>query len=490
MNRWKGPSRQQRLLEEIKEWKLEEAEHISLILQSAPTLEPAYINLLREWQPLLERTAAAAEALLERRLSLADGGSSSKAELEAAWPSAVEPETAETEATRGAAAVEPGLAGTAAAEPASAQWDSAQPAATQPDSAQTGSAQPATTQPGSAQTDSAQPAATQPGSAQTDSVPPTEARPSSAEPAVAQPSSAELLEASAAQSSALVQQLLQLLGSSSTLGRDVSARAAVHHTLRESTASLAKIEAAQQEAFRESEDTELEEEENRTGSPASGTAVGAGTVGEWKQVPIGGHTLPPLPYPYNALEPYIDEKTMRIHHDKHHQTYVNDLNKAEVQLQESRKSGNFDLVKHWERELAFNGAGHYLHTLFWTVMSPQGGGRPVGTLGDAIDRDFGSFDAFKKQFSEAANKVEGGGWAILVWSPRSRRLEILQAEKHQNLSQWDVIPLLPLDVWEHAYYLKHQNVRADYVKDWWNVVNWPYVNHRFEKAKMLAWEPF
>ncbi|OXM14030.1 Fe-Mn family superoxide dismutase [Paenibacillus herberti] len=459
MSRWKGPSGQQRLLEEIKEWKLEEAEHISLILQSAPTLEPAYINLLREWQPLLERTAAAAEALLESRLSRADAGSS-EAELETAWPSAVESETAESDATRGIAAAEPGLAGTAAAEPGSVQ-------------------------PTAAQWDLAQPAAAQPGWEQ-----PTEARPISAEPATAQPSSSELLEASAAQSSALVQQLLQLLGSSSTLGRDVSARAVVHHTLRESTACLAKIEVAQLEALRESADTELEEEENRTGTPASGTAVGAGTVGEWKQVPIGGHTLPPLPYPYNALEPYIDEKTMRIHHDKHHQTYVNDLNKAEIQLQESRKSGNFDLVKHWERELAFNGAGHYLHTLFWTVMSPQGGGRPVGTLGDAIDRDFGSFDAFKKQFSEAANKVEGGGWAILVWSPRSRRLEILQAEKHQDLSQWDAIPLLPLDVWEHAYYLKHQNVRADYVKDWWNVVNWPYVNQRFEKAKMLAWEPF
>ncbi|MCE3198622.1 Fe-Mn family superoxide dismutase [Paenibacillus sonchi] len=207
-------------------------------------------------------------------------------------------------------------------------------------------------------------------------------------------------------------------------------------------------------------------------------------------VPIGGHTLPPLPYAYNALEPYIDEKTMRIHHDKHHQSYVDGLNKAENKLAEARKTKDFDLVKHWERELAFHGAGHYLHTIFWNVMSPQGGGRPTGPLLDAIEHSFGSYDAFKEQFTEAADKVEGGGWAILVWSPRSRRLEILTAEKHQNLSQWDVVPLLALDVWEHAYYLKHQNNRADYIKDWWKVVHWPYVSERFNAARKLVWQPF
>jgi Fe-Mn family superoxide dismutase len=207
-------------------------------------------------------------------------------------------------------------------------------------------------------------------------------------------------------------------------------------------------------------------------------------------VPIGGHTLPPLPYAYNALEPYIDEETMRIHHDKHHQSYVDGLNKAEIKLQEARKSGDFDLVKHWERELAFNGAGHYLHTIFWTIMSPNGGGKPEGDLLKAIERDFGSYKAFKEQFSKAAENVEGGGWAILVWSPRSHRLEILTAEKHQNLSQWDVVPLLALDVWEHAYYLKHQNQRAKYIEDWWNVVNWPEVSYRYDYAKQLMWTPY
>ncbi|MCD9024540.1 Fe-Mn family superoxide dismutase [Cohnella silvisoli] len=215
--------------------------------------------------------------------------------------------------------------------------------------------------------------------------------------------------------------------------------------------------------------------------------VNASTV---NPVPIGGHKLPPLPYSYKALEPYIDEKTMRIHHDKHHQSYVDGLNTAEKKLEEARRTGDFDLVKHWERELAFNGAGHYLHTLFWDAMSPRGGGKPSGAMLEGINRSFGSYDAFKKQFTEAANKVEGGGWAILVWSPRSHRLEILTAEKHQNLSQWDVVPLLPLDVWEHAYYLKHQNERAAYIRDWWNVVNWPYVTERYAKARTLEWVPY
>ncbi|MCY7485605.1 DUF2935 domain-containing protein [Paenibacillus alvei] len=207
-------------------------------------------------------------------------------------------------------------------------------------------------------------------------------------------------------------------------------------------------------------------------------------------VPIGGHKLPPLPYPYNALEPYIDEMTMRIHHDKHHKSYVDGLNKAETALAEARRTNKFELVKYWENELAFNGAGHYLHTIFWDVMSPQGGGRPTGPLLRQIEHDFGRYEAFRKQFTNAAEKVEGGGWTILVWSPRSRRLEILQAEKHQNLSQWDIIPLLPIDVWEHAYYLKHQNERPKYIADWWNVVNWPVVSDRFEQARTLKWTPF
>ncbi|MGX4587708.1 Fe-Mn family superoxide dismutase [Paenibacillus chitinolyticus] len=227
---------------------------------------------------------------------------------------------------------------------------------------------------------------------------------------------------------------------------------------------------------------------------ASGHTSGQGqttpALSPYKPVPIGGHKLPPLPYAYNALEPHIDEATMREHHDKHHKAYVDDLNKAEQMLAKARDSGDFALVKHWERELAFNGAGHYLHTIFWNIMKPNGGGKAYGPIAAEINKSFGSYDRFKKQFTEAAKKVEGGGWAILVWSPRSHRLEILQAEKHQNLSQWDVIPLLVLDVWEHAYYLKHKSNRAQYIEDWWKVVNWDHVNERFEPASKLTWLPY
>lgn len=206
-----------------------------------------------------------------------------------------------------------------------------------------------------------------------------------------------------------------------------------------------------------------------------------------RPVPIGGHTLPPLPYAYDALEPYIDAKTMRLHHDKHHLSYVNGLNQAEKKLEQARQNNDYSLVKHWERELAFHGAGHYLHTIFWNNMSPQGGGKAVGPIAAQINQNFGSFDKFKAHFTHAAKEVEGGGWAILVWSPRSHRLEILQAEKHQNLSQWDVVPLLVLDVWEHAYYLKYNNERDRYIDAWWNVVNWNDVNERFAKARQLKW---
>ncbi|MCQ6273828.1 superoxide dismutase [Bacillus sp. V3B] len=207
-------------------------------------------------------------------------------------------------------------------------------------------------------------------------------------------------------------------------------------------------------------------------------------------VGIGNHKLPPLPYDYDALQPYISEEIMKLHHTKHHQSYVDGLNKAEKKLKEARKSGDFALVKHWSRELAFHGSGHNLHTVFWNNMSPKGGGEPKGALLKEIEKYFGSFDAFKKHFTEAAKQVEGVGWAILVWSPRSRHLEILQSERHMLLTQWDTIPLLVLDVWEHAYYLQYKNNRAQYVDRWWNIVSWKDVEERFAKAKELKWKPY
>ncbi|QED48483.1 superoxide dismutase [Cytobacillus dafuensis] len=209
-----------------------------------------------------------------------------------------------------------------------------------------------------------------------------------------------------------------------------------------------------------------------------------------RSIAAGQHTLPPLPYAYNALEPYISEEIMRLHHDKHHKSYVDGLNKAEIKLEEARKTGDYALVKHWSRELAFHGSGHYLHTIFWSNMKPKGGGKPAGRLLKEIETYFGSFEAFKKHFNEAAKQVEGVGWAILVWSPRSSHLEILQSEKHMNLTQWDTIPLLVLDVWEHAYYLQYKNNRGDYVNNWWNLVNWKNVEERFQKASELKWKPY
>ncbi|MDP4162509.1 MAG: superoxide dismutase [Bacillota bacterium] len=207
-------------------------------------------------------------------------------------------------------------------------------------------------------------------------------------------------------------------------------------------------------------------------------------------LPPGGHSVPPLPYAYNALEPYISEEIMRLHHDQHHKAYVDGLNKAEINLKKARESNDFSLIKHWSRELAFNGSGHNLHSIFWSNMIPGGGGRPKGVVLGAIESYFGSFEAFKKQFSEAAKQVEGSGWALLVWSPRSRHLEVLQTEKHMDFSQWDTIPLLVLDVWEHAYYLQYKNKRAAYVDNWWNLVNWSDVESRFEKVRPLKWLAF
>ena len=197
----------------------------------------------------------------------------------------------------------------------------------------------------------------------------------------------------------------------------------------------------------------------------------------------GGHKLPPLPYAYDALEPVIDAKTLEIHHNKHHKKYVDDLNKAELALVSAREKKDFTYINYWENELAFNGSGHILHSIYWTIMtSPGTGGRPGTNTENWINWYFGSFDAFKAQFSAAAKSLEGSGWSILGYNPAFGHLEILAAEKHQNGTQWGVIPLLVLDVWEHAYYLKYQNLRADYVDAWWEIVNWDEVERRLLDA--------
>jgi Fe-Mn family superoxide dismutase len=193
-------------------------------------------------------------------------------------------------------------------------------------------------------------------------------------------------------------------------------------------------------------------------------------------------TLPPLPYSYDALEPHIDKLTMEIHHDKHHQAYVTNLNKA-LETVDSTILGSsitfatiFEKINKLPVAIRNNAGGHYNHSLFWTLMKPNGGSEPKGILANTINTSFGSFDEFKKQFTDASMKRFGSGWAWLVHS--NGKLIITSTPNQDNpLMQMDSIeikgtPILALDVWEHAYYLKNQNRRAEYIASWWNVVNW------------------
>ena len=199
---------------------------------------------------------------------------------------------------------------------------------------------------------------------------------------------------------------------------------------------------------------------------------------------IGEATLPDLPYAYDALEPYIDEQTMRLHHDKHHQGYVNGLNSAEKALAKARNEGNYDNIRNLERLVAFHGGGHFNHTIFWNNLCPaEDFSDPSGDLLQQIESDFGSFDKLKDQFSAAAGSVEGSGWGMLVWEPGGEHLLTLGVENHQKQLFGTAIPILVLDVWEHAYYLKYQNRRGEYVDNFWNIVDWENVAANLDAAK-------
>lgn len=215
------------------------------------------------------------------------------------------------------------------------------------------------------------------------------------------------------------------------------------------------------------------------------SAYGTSPAEAGKPRELGECILPPLPYGYDALEPNIDKETLTIHHDKHHAGYVKGFNAAMTKLEEARASGDFGLIKHWSREFAFNGSGHVLHTLYWANMSPKGG-EPSSDLLKAIDKSFGGFEPFKAQFLAATKAVEGSGWGILAYEPFRGYLVVLQAEKHQDLTIWGVYPLLICDVWEHAYYLKYQNRRAEYVENFFKIINWAEVDKRYETVKGLA----
>ena len=213
-----------------------------------------------------------------------------------------------------------------------------------------------------------------------------------------------------------------------------------------------------------------------------GSAHAAGPKGVGTGSGPGECKLPPLPYPYDALEPYIDRETLTIHHDRHHAGYVKNFNMALRSFAEARASGDFSMVKHWSRELAFNGSGHALHSLYWASMSSKGV-MPKGDLLEAIKISFGGFEQFKAQFTAATNAVEASGWGVLAYEPYMGNLLILQAEKHQDLTIWGVMPLLVCDVWEHAYYLKYQNRRADYLESFLKIINWEEVERRYTMAK-------
>ena len=194
------------------------------------------------------------------------------------------------------------------------------------------------------------------------------------------------------------------------------------------------------------------------------------------------YTLPDLPYDFSAMEPYISGQTMELHHGKHHAAYVKNANSVLDQLTEAREKMDFTRLAALERALAFNLSGHILHSIFWKNMSPKGGGVAQGSLADAIQKDFGSFDRFQKQLAEVASTIMGSGWAALVWEPLGEQLLITQIYDHQsNLAQGGV-PLLVIDAWEHAYYLQYQNRKGEFFDALWKLWNWTDIEQRYVAA--------
>ena len=200
------------------------------------------------------------------------------------------------------------------------------------------------------------------------------------------------------------------------------------------------------------------------------------------------YELPPLPYDYAALEPYIDEATMKLHHDKHHQAYVTNLNGAVDKHPELGKKSAEELLKDLagvpedvRTTVRNNGGGHVNHTMFWQIMKPKGGGDPSGDIAQQIKADFGSFEDMKKQFNETTAKQFGSGWGWIIFV--GGKLKVVTTPNQDNPLSQGHYPILGNDVWEHAYYLKYQNKRADYLAAWWNTVNWDEVNKRFATAR-------
>src|SRR6267143_2758770 len=196
----------------------------------------------------------------------------------------------------------------------------------------------------------------------------------------------------------------------------------------------------------------------------------------------GKYAVAPLPFAYDALEPVIDAKTVEIHYNFHHKAYAAAANRAEEGLAKARDANDFALVKFYEKELAFQLSGHILHTIYWSNLTGKGG-EPQGDLAKSINADFGSFQKFKGQLVAATTSVEASGWGLLGYHPAIQKLMILQVENHQKLTAWGVVPLLVLDVFEHAYYLRYQNRRPDYVANLFSIVSWNNVAERLDAAR-------
>jgi Fe-Mn family superoxide dismutase len=197
------------------------------------------------------------------------------------------------------------------------------------------------------------------------------------------------------------------------------------------------------------------------------------------------YSLPELPYDYSALEPHYSAKLLTLHHDKHHAAYVEGANTTLDKLSAAREKGDFAAINQLQKNLAFHLSGHILHSLMWKNLSPKGGGQPDGELKAAIAESFGSFDGMKSQLSEAATNIQGSGWSTLAWEPAGKRLVGEQVYDHQGNIGNGTVPLLVLDMWEHAYYLQYLNAKGDWVKAFWRLVNWEDVAGRFSSVRQL-----
>ena len=194
------------------------------------------------------------------------------------------------------------------------------------------------------------------------------------------------------------------------------------------------------------------------------------------------YSLPDLPYDYGALAPHIAGEIMELHHSQHHNTYVTALNQTLDKLAAARESGDYGAIVGLEKTLAFNLGGHVNHSIFWKNLSPEGGDKPDGDLGAAIDDQYGSFDTFRAQFEATALGIQGSGWAIAAWDTLGQKLVMGQLYDHQSNLSPTLIPVVLLDMWEHAFYLDYLNVKGDYVKAFWNIVNWADAQERFTAA--------